>query len=112
MDLLTRAWLIFKRRWALLLLPVVILLASVALLDALLPQKYTATATLFLRAPDVKTSASAYQGNLFTMQRANTYVEMIKSDELAQLIVDKLALNMSAHELAGQVSANPIRDTV
>jgi capsular polysaccharide biosynthesis protein len=112
MDLLKRAWLIVKRRWVLLLLPAAILLATVALLDALLPRQYTATATLFLRAPDVKTSASAYQGNLFTMQRANTYVEMIKSDELAQLIVDKLALNMTAHELADQVSADPIRDTV
>jgi capsular polysaccharide biosynthesis protein len=112
MDLLKRAWLIVKRHWALLVLPAVILLATVALLDALLPRQYTATATLFLRAPDVKTSASAYQGNLFTMQRANTYVEMMKSDELAQLIVDKLGLDMSAHELAQKVDASPVRDTV
>jgi capsular polysaccharide biosynthesis protein/dethiobiotin synthetase len=109
---LKRGWLVFERRWPLIIAPIVIALLAVTLYDSLMPQKYTATAALFLRAPDVKTSASAYQGNLFTMQRANTYVEMIKSDELAQLVVDRLGLGVSAHELATQVSAAPVRDTV
>jgi capsular polysaccharide biosynthesis protein len=112
MDLLKRGWLVIKRRWPLLIVPIVIALLAVTLFDTLMPRKYTATAALFLRAPDVKTSASAYQGNLFTMQRANTYVEMIKSDELAQLVVDRLGLDVSAHDLATQVSADPVRDTV
>jgi receptor protein-tyrosine kinase len=112
MDLLKRAWLITKRRWPLIVMPIVIALAAVTLYDALMPRQYSATTTLFLRAPDVKTSASAYQGNLFTMQRANTYVEMIKSDDLAQLVVDRLGLDMTAHDLASRVSAEPIRDTV
>jgi capsular polysaccharide biosynthesis protein len=112
MELLRRGWLIFKRRWLLLVVPLLIALATVFALDAFLPKHYTTSTTVFLRAPDVKTSASAYQGNLFTMQRVNTYVKMVQSDELAQLVVDRLGLDTTAHDLASHVEAAPIKDTV
>jgi capsular polysaccharide biosynthesis protein len=112
MDLAKRTLLMLRRRWLLVVVPVVVALAAVLVYDALIPKEYTATASLFLRAPDVKSSASAYQGNLFTMQRANTYVNMVESDELAQMVVDRLGLDTSAHDLATKVNAAPIRDTV
>lgn len=112
MELWKKSWLIFKRRWPILLTPVVLALAGVTAYDAFVPKDHIATTTLFLRAPDVKSSASAYQGNLFTMQRAVTYTNMVQSDELAQLVVDKLGLNTTAHELASKVEGAPVRDTV
>lgn len=112
MELWKKTWLVLKRRWPALITPLVIALGGVVAYDALVPQDHAATTTLFLRAPDVKSSASAYQGNLFTMQRATTYVNMVQSDELAQLVVDKLGLSESAHDLAEKVAAAPIRDTV
>ena len=101
MELLKRGWLIVRRRWALLLAPVLVGLIAATAYLFLMPREYTASTTLFLRAPDVKSSASAYQGNLFTVQRANTYVKLIKSDDLAQLVVDRLGLDTTAHDLAG-----------
>jgi capsular polysaccharide biosynthesis protein len=112
MGLVRRGWLIAKRRWWLFLLPIVIAFGGVYAYDFFWPKDYTTQTTLFLRSPDVKTSASAYQGNLFTMQRVNTYVKMVQSDELAQLVIDKLGLDTSAHDLASRVEAKAQKDTV
>lgn len=112
MGLVRRGWLIVKRRWLVLLLPIIIALGAVLAYNLFWPKTYTATTTLFLRSPDVKTSASAYQGNLFTMQRVNTYVKMVQSDDLARLVVDKLGLDTSPHDLAGRVKATTQKDTV
>ncbi|WP_219067658.1 hypothetical protein [Candidatus Mycobacterium methanotrophicum] len=73
---------------------------------------YTASTELFLRAPDVKTSVGAYQGDLFSRQRAQTYVKMFHSDDLAQMVVDKLGLSITAQELASKVSATTVKNTV
>ncbi|MGO9101824.1 MAG: hypothetical protein ACLP9Y_21120 [Mycobacterium sp.] len=75
-------------------------------------RNYVATTELFLRAPDVKTSVGAYQGDLFSRQRAQTYVKMFHSEELAQMVVDKLGLNITAQQLASKVSATPVKSTV
>jgi tyrosine-protein kinase len=75
-------------------------------------KKYTASTELFLRAPDVKTSSSAYQGDLFSRQRAQTYVKMFHSDELAQMVIDKLGLSESPQQLVSQVTASTVKDTV
>ena len=112
MELMKRGWLVFKRRWPLLLGCIALGLVGVVVYDAIVGREYTASTSVFLRAPDVKSSASAYQGNLFTMQRANTYVKMVESDDLAQRVVDRLALDTSAHDLAKKVKASPVADTV
>ncbi|MGH3959084.1 MAG: hypothetical protein ACRDTL_08955 [Mycobacterium sp.] len=75
-------------------------------------KNYTASTELFLRAPDVKTSAGAYQGDLFSRQRAQTYVNMFHSDELAQMVIDKLDLKVTPQQLMSQVSAATVKDTV
>jgi capsular polysaccharide biosynthesis protein len=74
--------------------------------------RYTASTELFLRAPDVKTSAGAYQGDLFSRQRAQTYVKMFDSDELAQMVIDKLGLTVTPQQLVSQVSAATVKNTV
>jgi len=112
MDFMKRGWLVVKRRWPIIVGCVVLGLAGVVAYDVAVGKEYTATSTVFLRAPEVKTSASAYQGNLFTVQRANTYVNMIQSDDLAQMVIDRLALDTTAHDLAKQVTAAPVKETV
>ena len=60
----------------------------------------------------MKTSGSAYQGDLFSRQRAQTYIKMFHSDELAQTVIDKLALNITPQQLVSQVSASAVKGTV
>jgi capsular polysaccharide biosynthesis protein len=112
MELLRRGWLVFKRRWLILVVLLLIAAGGVAAYQLTQHKQYTASTELFLRAPDVKSSASAYQGDLFSRQRAQTYVNMFQSDDLAQTVVDKLGLTTSAQQLASKVSASTIKDTV
>ncbi|MGV9793135.1 YveK family protein [Gordonia sp. NPDC003422] len=112
MEFFTLSWLVLKRRWPVLVAAVAIALIAVGIFNATQREESTASATLFLRAPDVKSSASAYQGDLFSRQRALTYQDMFKSDDLAQLVIDKLSLSTSPEALAAKVHASTVKDTV
>jgi capsular polysaccharide biosynthesis protein len=111
MELLIRGWTIFRQRWPIF---VACLVAAVGVIVycASADKKYTASTELFLRAPDVKTSASAYQGDLFSRQRAQSYINMFHSDELAQMVIDKLGLTVTPQQLVSQVSATAVKGTV
>ncbi|MCG5431643.1 hypothetical protein LV457_04970 [Mycobacterium sp. MYCO198283] len=112
MEMLKRAWLVVRRRWPALLIPIVVALVGVSIYNAQQRKDYTATIDLFLRAPDVKSSASAYQGDLFSRQRAQSYVKMFESDDLAQSVIDRLNLSETPSELTDHVSAAIVKDTV
>ena len=112
MDLLKRGWLVIRRRWLVILTALVVALVAASLYNAAQRREYTASTDLFLRAPDVKSSASAYQGDLFSRQRGQTYAKMFKSDDLAQMVIDRLGLSTSREELVEDVSASPVKDTV
>jgi capsular polysaccharide biosynthesis protein len=112
MELLIKAWTKVGQRW-----PVMVGALAVALLGAMVYQvsagtQYTASTEFFLRAPDVKTSAGAYQGDLFSRQRAQTYVNLFKSDDLAQSVIDKLGLTVTPQQLVSKVSATAVKNTV
>jgi capsular polysaccharide biosynthesis protein len=112
MELLIKAWTKIGQRW-----PVMVGCLAVALLGAMVYQvsadtQYTASTEFFLRAPDVKTSAGAYQGDLFSRQRAQTYVNLFQSDDLAQSVIDKLGLTVTPQQLVSKVSATAVKNTV
>jgi capsular polysaccharide biosynthesis protein/Mrp family chromosome partitioning ATPase len=112
MELLTRVWTKFRQRWPLVLACLAAAIVGVTVYHASADKNYVASTELFLRAPDVKTSVGAYQGDLFSRQRAQTYVKMLSSDELAQMVIDKLGLTITTQQLASKVSAAPVRNTV
>jgi capsular polysaccharide biosynthesis protein/Mrp family chromosome partitioning ATPase len=112
MELLTRCWTRFRQRWPIVFACLAVAVLGVTVYHVSADRNYVATTELFLRAPDVKTSVGAYQGDLFSRQRAQTYVKMFHSEELAQMVVDKLGLNITAQELASKVSATPVKSTV
>jgi capsular polysaccharide biosynthesis protein len=112
MELLIKAWTKIGQRW-----PVMLGCLAIALLGAVVQQvsadtQYTASTEFFLRAPDVKTSAGAYQGDLFSRQRAQTYVNLFQSDDLAQSVIDKLGLTVTPQQLVSKVSASAVKNTV
>lgn len=111
MELLKRGATIVRQRWPILLACLAVAAVGVAIFAGG-AKKYTASTELFLRAPDVKNSASAYQGDLFSRQRAQTYVKMFASDELAQMVIDKLGLTETPEQLVSKVSATTVKDTV
>lgn len=112
MELVKKCLIVLRRRWWILVVCLAMAAVGAGAYVATVERTYTASTELFLRAPDVKTSAGAYQGDLFSRQRALTYAKMFKSDELAQLVIDKLGLKLTAQQLADQVSASVVKDTV
>jgi capsular polysaccharide biosynthesis protein len=111
MELL-RVWAILRHRWPIVLACLASAIVGATVYCASADKSYTASTQLFLRAPDVKTSAGAYQGDLFSRQRAQTYVKMFDSDELAQMVIDKLGLSVTPQQLVSQVSAKTVKNTV
>jgi capsular polysaccharide biosynthesis protein len=112
MELLKRWWIVLRRRWLVVAVCLVVALVGVSVYNVTAHKEYTASTQLFLRAPDVKTSAGAYQGDLFSRQRVLTYSKMFKSDDLAQRVIDRLGLNRTPQQLVSQVSASTVKDTV
>ncbi len=112
MELLTRVWTKVRQRWPIVAACLAVAIMGVTVYHVDAGNDYTASTELFLRAPDVKTSVGAYQGDLFSRQRAQTYVKMFHSDDLAQMVVDKLGLSITAQELASKVSATTVKNTV
>lgn len=112
MELLKKGWTLCRQRWLIFLTFLAVAAVGAALYNATAGEQYTASTELFLRAPDVKSSASAYQGDLFSRQRAQTYVNMFQSDELAQMVIDRLGLDMTSNQLVSRVSASTVKNTV
>lgn len=112
MEFLKLCWYVVRRRWPVVLVSLAVFLAGAVAMNNIQTPTYTASAEMFLRAPDVKTSASAYQGDLFSRQRAQSYMNLFTSDDLARSVIDKLNLPMSAADLESKVSAANIKDTV
>ncbi|MUL83985.1 MULTISPECIES: Wzz/FepE/Etk N-terminal domain-containing protein [unclassified Mycolicibacterium] len=112
MELLKRWWIVSRRRWLVLAVCLVVALVGVSAYNVTVHTQYTASTQLFLRAPDVKTSAGAYQGDLFSRQRVQTYSKMFQSDDLAQRVIDRLGLKLTPQQLVSQVSASTVKDTV
>ncbi|MEU2348285.1 polysaccharide biosynthesis tyrosine autokinase [Modestobacter sp. NPDC049651] len=101
------------RRHRLLVLAAVVLgVVAAALLTSLTPRSYSSSTKLFVTAARGTDPAAAYEGNLFTQQRVTSYVQILTNQQLAQAVVDELALPMTAAELAGEVTASATTGTV
>ncbi|TSE00417.1 hypothetical protein FOS14_08345 [Skermania sp. ID1734] len=76
------------------------------------PNTYTASTLLFLGSPSSSDSTGAYQGDLFSQQRAATYVQLVTTTDLAAKVIDDLSLKMSPDDLVKEVSAKQLPKTV
>jgi receptor protein-tyrosine kinase len=90
---------------------VVGLVASIAI-STLVPQTYEANSRLFLGSPASADSAGAYNGDLFSQQRAATYAQLVGNRDLAVKVIDDLGLTVSPEELAAQVTGAQVPKTV
>lgn len=82
------------------------------LVTMMMPKTYTATTIIFIGSPAAGDSAGAYQGDLFSQQRATTYAQLFGSDDLAVKVNDDLGLGLPPDQLAAKVTAAPVEKTV
>ncbi|MCV7283142.1 AAA family ATPase [Mycolicibacterium flavescens] len=67
--------------------------------------QYQSTATLFVATQNGNTATEAYQNNLFSTERVNSYASLATSEQVAARAVDQLKAPISAGELRSKISA-------
>ncbi|RRQ25852.1 polysaccharide biosynthesis tyrosine autokinase [Rhodococcus sp. Eu-32] len=74
--------------------------------------QYQACARLFVTTEGGSSVGEAYQNNLFSQERVNSYAGLATSTQVAQRAVDQLQLPMTANELRDRLTATPLEKTV
>ncbi|MGH3345146.1 MAG: polysaccharide biosynthesis tyrosine autokinase [Carbonactinosporaceae bacterium] len=86
--------------------------ASVALTEATAPS-YSASIKAFISVTQTERDAGiAYQGGLFSQERAQSYADLATSRRVAHGVVDSLGLDMSPDTLRGKIQAQALPETV
>lgn len=75
-------------------------------------REYQSSATLFVATQNGTSVTEAYQNNLFSQDRVNSYATLAMSEQVAARAVDQLKANISAGELRAKVTAVPLPKTV
>ncbi|MGY1914938.1 polysaccharide biosynthesis tyrosine autokinase [Blastococcus sp. SYSU DS0973] len=88
-------------------------LAAAGLISALTPRTYASETQLFVSAVDTPgTTTNPYNNDLFSQQRAVSYVQILTGEELAGAVVDELGLETGAEDLLQQIEVVPLPGTV
>ncbi|MDR3663370.1 MAG: AAA family ATPase [Mycobacterium sp.] len=75
-------------------------------------REYQSSATLFVATQNGTSVTEAYQNNLFSQDRVNSYASLATSEQVAARAVDQLKANISASELRSKITAIPVPKTV
>jgi capsular polysaccharide biosynthesis protein len=102
-----------RRRWWLVVGSVVLALAAATLVTVLTPPRYEASVQFFVSAQTKGGVTDAYQGDLFSQQRVASYVDLLTSDRLADMIVaNGQTKGLTAGQVQARISARAVPNTV
>ena len=74
--------------------------------------EYTSETQLFVSTTDATSTSDVFQGSQFSQQRVTSYAQLLTGEEMAQRVIDRLDLDMTAGQLSDGVSATAVTDTV
>jgi capsular exopolysaccharide synthesis family protein len=74
--------------------------------------EYAAHTQLFVSTTDSDNTSDALQGSQFSEDRVASYAQLLSGEVVAARVIDALDLDTTPSELATQVSATPLLDTV
>ncbi|MGY2002833.1 polysaccharide biosynthesis tyrosine autokinase [Blastococcus sp. SYSU DS1024] len=72
---------------------------------------YTSSAQLWVTSTDASSTTAAFQGTQFAESRVPSYVEILGSEVLADSVIDRLDLDLTAAQLQERVEASVRPDT-
>ena len=73
---------------------------------------YTSNTQLFISTNGAGSTLSAFEGNLFSQQRAESYAQLLKGEQLAGDVATRRKLDESRGDIAGAIDAEVVVDTV
>ncbi|GAA2613826.1 polysaccharide biosynthesis tyrosine autokinase [Dactylosporangium fulvum] len=100
-----------RKRWWLVATTACLALAAAVVVTATAAPTYAASVTFFVSTPSSGVT-DAYQGGLFSQQRARSYVTLVTSDRLARAVAADSDVGLDADEIKGRLSARTVPDTV
>jgi len=83
-----------------------------ALWATVTPRVYEASATLFVGLNDNSQDRDDLSASRFTLERMDSYAELVDSPEVTQAVKDELRLDAEPQDIGGAVSADVLGDTV
>jgi capsular exopolysaccharide synthesis family protein len=110
MDLSTLARAL-RKYWWIVVVTTLIAVGVGALVTLQTPSKYESTVTFFVRTP-AEQIGGAYQGDQFAQKRVNSYVQLLSSVRLAQLILADTDTTLSADDIVDKITAKGDPNTV
>jgi capsular exopolysaccharide synthesis family protein len=104
---------LLRDHWKLIVLVTVLAGGGSAALTAQMTPRYASSVTLYVSAGTNTTDPSmAYQGALLSQQDVQSYADLLTGTRLAGSVVSHLGLPMTPSQVAAEISARPIPQTV
>lgn len=103
---------IFRRFWWLVVVLTIVGTAIAYIVTLFLTPGYQSTARLFVATQNGTSVTEAYQNNLFSQDRVNSYASLATSEQVAARAVDQLKAPISPEDLRANISAAPEGKTV
>src|ERR1700761_9240392 len=103
---------IFRRFWWLVVVLTIVGTAISYIVTLFLDSDYQSTARLFVATQNGTSVTEAYQNNLFSQDRVNSYASLATSEQVAARAVDQLKAGISPEDLRNNISAAPEGKTV
>ncbi|GGL87342.1 polysaccharide biosynthesis tyrosine autokinase [Nakamurella endophytica] len=73
---------------------------------------YASSVTFYVSTPTDAAGGNAYQANLYALARIATYTKLLKSQELAELVVEDAGLDIPATKVASEITPSSDAETV
>lgn len=102
---------ILRKFWALIVALALAGLAVSALYSLTRTPEYSSSSKVFVSTQASDNLSELTQGNTYSQQRVKTYVNLVSTPIVLQPVIAVLELDMTAGQLAGQVSATSTADT-
>ncbi|MFC7432501.1 MULTISPECIES: polysaccharide biosynthesis tyrosine autokinase [unclassified Agrococcus] len=102
---------ILRRRWLPIAIAGVVGIGAASAVSALQTPSYESSTQVFVSTQTGETSAELAQSNAYTLSRVLTYAELASSERVLAAVVDGLALDVDARDLARRIAAAPVPDT-
>jgi len=104
---------VLRKRWKLAVVCLLLGVGAAAALSWSAAPKYEASTQLFVAAKDASGDVSSLNaGGQFTQQRVQSYADIINSPDIASAVATQLGGELSAKQIASEVSANAPLNTV
>ncbi|WP_433055246.1 polysaccharide biosynthesis tyrosine autokinase [Dactylosporangium sp. CS-033363] len=100
-----------RKRWWLVATTACLALVAAVVVTAQTAPTYAASVTFFVSTPSSGVT-DAYQGGLFSQQRARSYVNLVGSDRLAKSVAADPSVGLDAAGVRKRISARTVPDTV